>query len=42
MKLLNSEKEEDFDMLAETSPQMDKAVTIVKRLSADEQVMHDY
>jgi predicted transposase/invertase (TIGR01784 family) len=42
LKLLNSEKEEDFDMLSQTSPQMDKAVTIVKRLSADEQVRYDY
>ncbi|GHS90258.1 hypothetical protein AGMMS49957_15860 [Synergistales bacterium] len=29
-------------MLAQTSPQMDKAVTIVKYLSADEQVRRDY
>ncbi|GHV55621.1 hypothetical protein FACS1894216_18430 [Synergistales bacterium] len=41
LKLLNSEKEEDFNMLAQTSPQMDKAVTIVKRLSADEQFRYE-
>ncbi|GHV53129.1 hypothetical protein FACS1894216_10520 [Synergistales bacterium] len=42
LKLLESEQEADFDMLAQTSPQMDKAVTIVRRLSADEQFRFDY
>ncbi|GHV57493.1 hypothetical protein FACS1894216_22040 [Synergistales bacterium] len=42
LKLLNSEEEEDFDMLAQTSPQMEKAVTIVRHLSMDEQFRFDY
>lgn len=36
MKFIKAEKEEDLDMLAERSPQMRKAVGVLKELSADE------
>jgi predicted transposase/invertase (TIGR01784 family) len=36
MKFIKADKEEDLDMLAQRSPQMRKAVGVLKELSADE------